>query len=539
MAMDRIVNTVKEQGLLTKGDTVIVGLSGGPDSLCLFHVLYKLRESLGIDIAALHVNHKFRPGAAEEDQTFVENLCNDMMVPCKIVVADCNAIALAEGVTSEEAGRMVRYMAFDDYAEDICKANGNTRSQIKIAVAQNANDQAETVMFRLLRGTGTDGLAGIEYKRQSEAGFTIIRPLLDTWRVDIERYCQDNCLNPCIDKTNHQAIYTRNKIRLDILPYLEEKSNPKLMEALIRLSKSASEDKAFLWKLAKAEFDAAYCNETPISRNSITASQCFANTDNSTDNFTDNSAGNSADNSITSISRDITDENDFATSIILDLKKISALDPAIMHRVISLAFSKIGLTQDIERVHLEAANRLIAAGRTGTSTDFPKGYKMKISYEKIIFTKESAELNRLQNKSKQSSSIQTGQVLTTKAAQEQCRILRIDDETDEYWVLVSGICQKTVTVKLNKDLLKKSHNLDIENFVIRTRLQGDYIYVSETARKKIKDYYIDSKIPRELRNIVPLVCIGSEVLAVLGSEITGINETPYKTRITSRYYNHV
>ncbi|PWM65353.1 MAG: tRNA lysidine(34) synthetase TilS, partial [Eubacteriales Family XIII. Incertae Sedis bacterium] len=157
-----------------KGDHIVFGLSGGPDSVCLFFAFYLMREELGITMSAVHINHKFRPGAAEEDQSYVENLCAGLGIRCRSEVCDCGEIAERLGITSEEAGRKVRYEAFDAEAAYMQEQLGIAKSQVKIAIAHNMEDQAETILFRLMRGTGTDGLSGIERKRTSENGYTII-----------------------------------------------------------------------------------------------------------------------------------------------------------------------------------------------------------------------------------------------------------------------------------------------------------------------------------------------------------------------------
>ena len=227
------------------GEHIVTGLSGGPDSVCLFHVLLSLQEELDLKLYPVHINHKFRPGAAERDQDYVENLCAEHGLRCTTVVRDCGRLAAELGMTDEEAGRKVRYDAFRSVAEEIAAGRDGespvSPEHIKIAVAQNANDQAETILFRLLRGTGPDGLAGIAYSR-SEGRFRVIRPVLDITRSEIESYCRDNRLDPVIDHTNSETVYARNRIRLELLPLLERDYNPGIMSALVRLGRIAADD---------------------------------------------------------------------------------------------------------------------------------------------------------------------------------------------------------------------------------------------------------------------------------------------------------
>ncbi len=277
----RVLETIKTHELLEDGTHIVLGLSGGPDSVCLFDVLLELSAVKNFRIHPVHVNHKFRPGDAERDQEYVEELCRQRGLTCRTFTVDCNALAREEGLTSEEAGRKARYDAFFETAQGIAQeltkgfAQGLVQElageleqhctqepsmpgtdKIAIAVAQNANDQAETILFRMLRGTGTDGLAGIAYKRY-ERGFAIVRPLLDVPRDEIEKYCEERNLSPRIDNTNNEAIYARNKIRLELLPMLREKFNPNIIETINRLGKNAAADKDYLAQQARDAYEEA------------------------------------------------------------------------------------------------------------------------------------------------------------------------------------------------------------------------------------------------------------------------------------------
>ena len=155
---------IQNEELLHEGMHVIIGLSGGPDSVCLFDLLCRLADDMRLQLYPVHVNHQFRPGAAEADQAFTEALCVERGWPCRSFVYDCARIAAEKNLTSEEAGRKARYEAFGIVAAELLR-RGIAAQNVAIAIAQNANDQAETILFRILRGTGTDGLAGIAKKR--------------------------------------------------------------------------------------------------------------------------------------------------------------------------------------------------------------------------------------------------------------------------------------------------------------------------------------------------------------------------------------
>ncbi len=206
----KVLSYIKDNNLIKPNDKILIALSGGPDSICLLNVLFELREKLNISIAAAHLNHLLRGEDAFEDEKYVINICNHMGIECFVKRVDINAYSKESKLSSEMAGRSARY----DFFDEILKKEGFN----KIATAHNANDQAETVLFRLMRGTGLEGLGGIRASRDDK----IIRPILCLSREEVENYVKLKNLNPRIDKTNFEKIYNRNKIRLDILPYIKE-----------------------------------------------------------------------------------------------------------------------------------------------------------------------------------------------------------------------------------------------------------------------------------------------------------------------------
>jgi tRNA(Ile)-lysidine synthase len=246
---DKVKKTISNNGLIQKGEHIVIGLSGGPDSVCLFHILYRLAEELDIRLHAVHINHGLRPGAADEDQRYAEALCEEYRIPCYSFSFDVNRIAKEQGISSEDAGRQVRYRSFFEVADRIAEETGES---VKVAVAQNMNDQAETVLMRIIRGTGPDGLAGIADLRSEKKKGLVIRPLLVVPREEIEAYCINNNLNPRTDLTNLEPVYTRNRIRLELIPYLCENFNPNITAALSRLSRIAKEDRDYFGGKADA-----------------------------------------------------------------------------------------------------------------------------------------------------------------------------------------------------------------------------------------------------------------------------------------------
>ena len=181
--------TIFEKKMINKGDRILAAVSGGADSVCMLHVLNRLKSIIGFDVYCAHLNHNLRGEAADADEKFVIELCGRLGIPVFTKSVDVESLAKEKKMPLEEAGRFARYEFFDELSQ---------RYRItKTATAHNKNDNAETVLMRILRGTGIDGLGGISYEREDG----IIRPLLDVSRVEIEEYCKENKLDFCTDAT--------------------------------------------------------------------------------------------------------------------------------------------------------------------------------------------------------------------------------------------------------------------------------------------------------------------------------------------------
>ena len=213
----RVLEYILENKLLQEKEKVVVGVSGGPDSICLLEVLYKLQNQLEIELVVAHINHMLRGEEANEDEKYVNDFCVERGIEVYSKRININEFAKKQRMSTETAGREARYQFFREVMK---KTNSN-----KIATAHNANDQVETIFMRIMRGTGLEGLTGISVKRDS----IYIRPILFLQREEIEWYCEKNNLNPRIDKSNMERNYSRNKIRLDIIPYMKENFNSDLV----------------------------------------------------------------------------------------------------------------------------------------------------------------------------------------------------------------------------------------------------------------------------------------------------------------------
>lgn len=240
-----VLSAISRYQMIKSGDNVIAALSGGADSVSLLHVLKSLEQQLEINIYACHINHNLRGKDSDSDQEFTEKLCQEMNVPLKIYSVNVSGTA-EKHQSIEERARELRYEAF---AEEASRLNG------KVATAHNSCDNTETVFLNMLRGTGLKGLCGIPPVRDY-----LIRPLIFCTRTEIEKYCKDNSLEFVTDKTNFSTAYTRNKVRIELLPKLLE-INPSLYEGIGRMTSSLIEDSAFLEDMAVEAIENARTDE--------------------------------------------------------------------------------------------------------------------------------------------------------------------------------------------------------------------------------------------------------------------------------------
>ena len=253
MLKEEVLKTIKDNNLINEGDKIVIGVSGGPDSICLLHLLNNLKDTLKITIYVAHINHSIRE-VADMETKYVQDFCKKIGVECFVKKEDILSLAKKQKKGTEEVGRQVRYSFFDEVLE---KTNSN-----KIATAHNSNDRAETVILNILRGSGISGLKGIEAIRDQK----YIRPLINTDRESIERYCEENNLEPKIDETNKENIYTRNKVRNVVIPYIKKEFNQNIIKTINRLSTVATEENDYLMKITKQE----YANISNIENDIIT-----------------------------------------------------------------------------------------------------------------------------------------------------------------------------------------------------------------------------------------------------------------------------
>lgn len=321
---EKLFNFIEEHKMIEENDKILLGVSGGADSMCLFWLLSEYVKQKNAELVVIHVNHCIRGREADEDESFVADICKEQKIIFECVRTDIPKLAKELQLSEEECGRNERYRIFDEQAE---KYGCN-----KIAVAHNKNDVAETVLFNLFRGTGLKGVAGISPVRGN-----LIRPLLCLERCEIEKYMSDSGHGYRTDSTNLEEAYTRNRIRNDILKKAVENINPGAVEHIFSFAKKAAETEKYL------------AHKTEMLYNQIVTAK--------------------------------------EGRIYLDIEGLLTEEALLQKEVVRRCISYMaGKLKDIEAVHVE--NILELTGRqTGRQISIPYGVVVKKEYDKMVFFK--------------------------------------------------------------------------------------------------------------------------------------------------------
>lgn len=453
--INEFINYIKDNSLLDKGDKVLVALSGGPDSVCLLHLLHSIKNTHSLKIGAAHINHMLRGDEALKDEEYAKNLCESLGIEFYSTRLNIEKIAKERGVSTETAGRDERYRFFNEVKDK----EGYT----KIATAHNANDQAETIIMRMMRGTGLEGLGGIPVMRDG----LYIRPILFLERKAIEDYCEENNLNPRIDKTNLENIYSRNKIRLDILPYMKENFNPDVVKAINRMALLLQEDNE-------------YINNEAIK---IFSKYCTVKKD----------------------------------EIIIN-RELFNKEKAIITRVVRKSLTTLSKSvYDFEMKHVK---EVIELGNIGTNKriDLPNGIYAENVYGEIYIKKKERLLKK---------ETEVENLILTKSD--------IDGkEVDFLGCLIQfKVENKEKNLKFNNNDLIKYFDYDkINEYVtIRKRKNGDRIIpLGMTGSKKLKDIFINMKVPKDYRDNIPVIQFDDEIAWVLGVKTSNTYKVTNQTK---------
>lgn len=449
--INKIETTMLQQGVLHAGDGIVLGVSGGADSVCLLLLLAELRELYDLKLFVLHVHHGIRGAEADADAAFVEELCEAYSVPCRVARVDIPALAAERHCSKEEMGRKERYRLFEEYREE--------KHAQWIAVAHNLEDNAETLLWNLCRGSGRAGLVGMRPVRGR-----IIRPLLKVSRTEIEMYLKRKGQNFRIDRTNQTVDYTRNRIRHQILPLLSEHVNS---QAVLHIAESA-ERMAAISDYLEAQITAE--REKMQEKNGL-----------------------------------VWRNEDYECC------------PAALRAEVLLACLKqvSRQQQDFTAEHLHAIQELFSK-EVGKQVHLPYGVQARRTYEGVCIEKpETGEKQKQTDEEYALSPDETLQEITLPDGawiQYRLQEFHAEENREEFIKIMENGCTKCF------DYDKIHHNL-----VLRTRKTGDRLVMHPDGRtKKLKDYWIDQKVPREERDSKWLLAEGSYLLWILG-ERTGEN----------------
>ncbi|MBC5684708.1 MULTISPECIES: tRNA lysidine(34) synthetase TilS [Clostridia] len=463
--MKRIEKFIQKYHMLTCGDKVIAGVSGGADSVCLFLMLLELREKIGFDLIAVHVHHGLRGEAADQDQRFVEALCEQHRIPLEIFRVNLESIAKKRKQSLEEAGRMVRREAFDS----VCQKYGGN----KIALAHHQNDNAETLLWNLSRGTGLDGLGGI---RPVNGKF--IRPLLCMNRKEIEEYLSKRKQSYCIDETNAGTDYTRNKLRHLVLPILEEQVN----SAAVRHMNETMEQIWELQEYMQEQVEAAY-------------QEC------------------------------VQEHSEKACWIQIQQNSFETFPELIKKMVIRKGMEQVGgKKRDLSHKHVDVMMELMNK-QVGRTLDLPYEMHAKRNYEGIRLEKRRTYSSGEEKKAEimqecmSELNIPGEIILADRNLKVRCKILEKPKNLS-----IKDIPQKIYTKWFDYDIIKSS-------LYIRTRQAGDNIVIDEKGhQKKLKSWFVDEKIPKEVRDSQLLLAENNDILWVLGHRMSQAYQVKQSTK---------
>jgi len=484
--LKQVRRTIETYGLLAPGDGVVVGVSGGPDSLCLLHVLLRLREEYRLRLHVAHLNHSARGAEADADAEFVAALAAEWNLPVTVEKQDVPALAREQRLAFEEAARRVRY-AF------LARVAGATGMH-KVAVGHNADDQAETVLMHFLRGSGLAGLRGMlpitsitDYRllepflQQPATSISLIRPLLEVPRSEIERYCADQGFRPRFDCSNLDTTHFRNRLRHELLPLLEG-YNPKVRARLRHTAAVVAADYELLTQLRE---------------------QAWAE-----------------------VIRDEREE-----TIVLDRVSWRALPVALQRATLRQATYRLRRSlRDVDFVHVENARQVGLRGETGAQATLPMGLALTVGYDTLTVD-DAGEAGPPPDEpllwSVEPIPVQVpGTTLLPSAPSASFRA-----GPQSEWVLQAEVTNcassgdewDTAQIAANPDPWTAHFDADAlaDPLVLRPRRRGDRFRPQgmQGHGVKLSAFMINLKIPRAWRDRVPLLVTGDEIVWVCGRRI--------------------
>ncbi|MCL4491868.1 MAG: tRNA lysidine(34) synthetase TilS [Nitrospirae bacterium] len=443
--IEKIKSTIKKYAMLSGGDRVLVGLSGGPDSVCLLKMLNELKTEYGIELFAAYIDHGLRPAETPVEIDFCKRLCAPLGISLSIEAIDVKSLVRERGLNKQEAARELRYGTLDALSSGI---NAN-----KIALGHNADDQAETVLMRLVRGAGLSGISGIPPVRRLASGRHIIRPLIEVERPEIEGFLCGNGTTSLTDSSNLQDHYLRNRIRHTIMPAVKS-LNKNAVKAIARASDIFRDDERYFELLTTK-----------------------------------------------TLMRMISRKTD--SSVELFLAPMETMEKVILRRLLRRALDETKSLRGISFVHIEDIVNLVRSGRSGSRLHVPKDIRVIKGYSTLIITSdEPAKLGSYVIDGPGETALKESSMVL------RCSIIDLDGHPGEYDY---GDGRRTALIDADKVRFPLS---------VRPRTPGDYFYpLGLGRRKKLQDYLVDEKAPRDQRDSIPLLINDNEIAWVVGYRV--------------------
>ena len=440
--MVRVEDFIKENDLLRPGDGVVIGLSGGPDSVCLLLMLCLLRQRYDLRLFPVHVHHGLRGAEADQDRDFCLELCGRQGLDCRVFEGDVRSMARDMHLSEEEAGRTFRYQCFETAAEQA--------GACRIAVAHHLDDQCETVLLNLFRGSSLAGLAGMPVKRGR-----VVRPLLCLSRGQILDWLKAGGYSWRSDRTNNEAVYTRNRIRLQLLPFLKEEINPRADRHILQAAQDAGQAQDLIESLAARAYEEAAGQEEG--------------------------------------------------RILLDAVRTADLHPALKKEVLYLALTKCaGGRKDIGRTGVLDLMDLLE-GESGRSRDLPGGVRAVKSGGRLILQRRDGQ---------DGSDGQDGDWFCPVPDTFPCSLALPGGGRMTFHLFSAPrqvqISKKKYTKWVDYDRIKC-------RLAVRNRREGDFMAISGGGHKKLKRIFIDGKIPAGERDCMPLLADGRHIIWAAGT----------------------
>ena len=558
---EKILFYMKRYHMIPENKNIVVGLSGGADSVCLLYVLAALRKKLGLQLCAVHVHHGLRGVEADADEAYVRDICRAWDVPLKAMRIDAAALAKQWGIGCEEAGRRARYEIFEECLQGMGGCRG------AIAVAHHRDDCAETLLFHMFRGTGLDGMAGIRPVRKTERESMIIRPLLETGKIEIESFLQEKGISWRIDSTNTGEDYTRNRIRNRVLPYAEKEI---CSGAGAHLAKEAQ-------LLAETADFVRSCTRQALERCRVEADDLKANACGiEIVEHVGRREGNAEYK-----------RYDKQTIIKVNIELLQQEDIFLQKQCVRECLLEIGTGRDLTAAHIEAVWHLVG-------TDCQSGRKLRIpacqleverQFGLLVFRRlerqqdalpgqqdalpgqqdalpeqqdaspeqQDASLEQRFDRGRQVG-LQTPELPLPEHSSElhvpgmgvvSVRYLQRDELTAGEKNAAAGekntaageessaaagaflknIPQKKYTKWLDYDKI-------IQSVVFRTRRSGDYLTIDDNfSKKSLKKYMIEEKIPANERNSMLVLADGNHIIWVPGGRISTYYRVTEQTKV--------